>query len=504
MRLRDLLDAGELPLTLLTGAEALDRPIRWVYTTDLPDPGRYLTGSELVLTGLMWRTGPADSRRFVDVLATAGVTALGAGDARYGSIPADLVDACRVRGLPLLEVPAEISFGAVTELVVRRLAAERTADRAGALGRHRQLISAVAAGGGLDAVLAATRADLGCACWVLSPTGRTVAGAALPDGRGQELAAAFLGAERLPRVAGSYTVLPVDESGGHRVTSWFLAVEGDLADLPEGGAESVYELAALAALDRVRVAEGRRVERRLLADLLATAGDAEPGQVAAQLRSCGLPAAEPYVAVAAAVSEVAQPADVGCAVLEELADGFVAAPVGTTAVTLLPVGADGAERLVGRLREAARLLGPGLSRGRLTVGVSAPARGPGGLRGAVDEAGHTRDLATLRPGRVNVVTSDDIHTHVLLLAAVPDSVRRSFRDRLLRPLYDYDAEHHSDLISTLEAFLDCSGSWSRCAARLHVHVNTLRYRIGRIEELTGRDLATLEDRVDFFLALRAG
>jgi DNA-binding PucR family transcriptional regulator len=51
-------------------------------------------------------------------------------------------------------------------------------------------------------------------------------------------------------------------------------------------------------------------------------------------------------------------------------------------------------------------------------------------------------------------------------------------------------------------FLDRSGSWNRCAAELHVHVNTLRYRIRRIEELTGRDLGTLENRVDFFLALR--
>ncbi|TMR40615.1 PucR family transcriptional regulator [Actinomadura geliboluensis] len=49
----------------------------------------------------------------------------------------------------------------------------------------------------------------------------------------------------------------------------------------------------------------------------------------------------------------------------------------------------------------------------------------------------------------------------------------------------------------------CADSWRRSATRLHVHVNTLRYRIRRIEDLTGRDLGTLEDRVDFFLALRA-
>ncbi|WP_103759810.1 helix-turn-helix domain-containing protein [Streptomyces sp. SM10] len=46
-----------------------------------------------------------------------------------------------------------------------------------------------------------------------------------------------------------------------------------------------------------------------------------------------------------------------------------------------------------------------------------------------------------------------------------------------------------------------SGSWQRCAEHLHVHVNTLRYRLQRVEQLTGHSLATLHDRVDFVLAL---
>lgn len=97
----------------------------------------------------------------------------------------------------------------------------------------------------------------------------------------------------------------------------------------------------------------------------------------------------------------------------------------------------------------------------------------------------------------------DIDSYALLLASVPERVRWSFRDRLLGPLEEYDTDRRADLVHTLEMFLACSGSWSRTATRLHVHVNTLRYRIRRIEELTGRDLGTLEDRVDFFLALRA-
>lgn len=92
--------------------------------------------------------------------------------------------------------------------------------------------------------------------------------------------------------------------------------------------------------------------------------------------------------------------------------------------------------------------------------------------------------------------------HEALLASVPTPVLRSLRERLLGPLREYDDRRGAELMPTLMAFLACDGSWSACASRMYVHVNTVRYRIGRIEALTGRDLSALADRVDFFLALR--
>ena len=95
-----------------------------------------------------------------------------------------------------------------------------------------------------------------------------------------------------------------------------------------------------------------------------------------------------------------------------------------------------------------------------------------------------------------------VDSHERLLASVPTSVLRSFTERLLGPQAEYDARHNAELLPTLRSFLACDGSWSACASRMYVHVNTVRYRIGRIEALTGRDLSALPDRVDFFLALR--
>ncbi|MEU0458898.1 helix-turn-helix domain-containing protein, partial [Streptomyces sp. NPDC006129] len=138
----------------------------------------------------------------------------------------------------------------------------------------------------------------------------------------------------------------------------------------------------------------------------------------------------------------------------------------------------------------------------LTLGVSAAVHSAEGLRGALEEARHARRVAAARPGRVCAAGHQELASHVLLLPFVPDDVRRAFTARLLDPLRDYDRRHRAELIPTLEAFLDCDGSWTRCATRLHLHVNTLRYRVGRIEQLTGRDLSRLEDKLDFFLALR--
>ena len=62
--------------------------------------------------------------------------------------------------------------------------------------------------------------------------------------------------------------------------------------------------------------------------------------------------------------------------------------------------------------------------------------------------------------------------------------------------------HGTELVRTLRVFLDCSGSWTKAAEAMFVHVNSLRYRMRRVEELTGRDLGSLADQAALLLALR--
>jgi DNA-binding PucR family transcriptional regulator len=166
-------------------------------------------------------------------------------------------------------------------------------------------------------------------------------------------------------------------------------------------------------------------------------------------------------------------------------------------------GSDSSPPMARVLRDRLAALAPGLGRDRVAVGLSDRFNQAADLAGAIEEARLAMRLAMRRPGQLELAEHDELASHLVLLAHVPDELRRGYRDRLLGPLRAYDMRHHSQLEETLDRFLACSASWSRCAQAMHIHVNTLRYRIDKINQLTGRDLARLDHQVDFYLALRA-
>ncbi|WP_225637328.1 PucR family transcriptional regulator [Streptomyces solaniscabiei] len=554
MRLRALLDTDALGLKLLGGEDELDRSVRGVMTTDLRDPSRYLSGGELVLTGLAWRRDTADSEPFVRILVQAGVAALAAGEAELGSVPEDLVVACARHRLPLFAVNESVAFATITEHVVRQVSGERAGDLAAVVDRHRRMMTSGPAGGGPDVVLDLLGSDLDLRAWVLSPTGRPVAvpkdsGPALPAEMSAKLAAEHLAATRAGRraphrvtVGGTtYSLFPVRSGRTPQVprdvresvlSDWLLVVEADAGEWAEERLDLLYGVTQLIAVERDRRDAARTVRRRLAQEVLELVQTgAAPAEIAARLRVAapvllpGLGAAPHWQVVVARVEwedGAVEDGPVAQRLLEEIlvdplaagpepSDRIAVAHTGEEAIALVPLPAvssehDGSE--AGILADALLTtvrdpLSAGLDGdGRLTLGVSAAVHSAEGLRGALEEARHARRVAAARPGRVCAAGHQELASHVLLLPFVPDDVRRAFTARLLDPLRDYDRRHRAELIPTLEAFLDCDGSWTRCATRLHLHVNTLRYRVGRIEQLTGRDLSRLEDKLDFFLALR--
>ncbi|MGH3355005.1 MAG: PucR family transcriptional regulator ligand-binding domain-containing protein, partial [Nocardioidaceae bacterium] len=329
MRLRDLLDVGHLGLRLLHGsAESLERPVRGVYTTDLPDPGRYLSGGELVFSGLMWRDGPADSRRFVAAVAGAGACALAAGDALLHGIPDDLVEACREHDLVLLGVPEDVSFGTVTEYVLGQEAAQRGARLEARLGRQRQLLSGLAEGRRLDELTDQVSRENGLPCRVLTPTGRHVVTgpAPLPETDLDRVTRCFLAADRLPGVSEepggtAYSVFPVGPALGQRMTSWLVVVEGAWTTWETDVLDAVGELATVAALERARQDEGLRVSRHIADGAVAWVADGAGGQpeAMARLRQAGLDPGAPLAVVVAAFAGRADLTEAVRSVLDDAA-----------------------------------------------------------------------------------------------------------------------------------------------------------------------------------------
>ena len=122
--------------------------------------------------------------------------------------------------------------------------------------------------------------------------------------------------------------------------------------------------------------------------------------------------------------------------------------------------------------------------------------------GARDER-QRRRRACRRGGQVpQVATYRELGSFQLLLSLQDDEALRLFCDSILGPIEASEGHYGGELMRSLEAFIEENGQWERAARRLYCHRHTLRYRIRRVEELTGRDLGSARDRIEFWLALR--
>jgi purine catabolism regulator len=244
-------------------------------------------------------------------------------------------------------------------------------------------------------------------------------------------------------------------------------------------------------------------ERRLAGDLLADAlgGRLDPEELRGRLRPFGIGAE-----AAILVFEVDDPPAAEGGLETALADAGVSALVATTAAAgrpLLCALIDAAESdPVGAARQAREALA-GRSRSRVRAAASRPT-GVGSLRRAFHEARCALEATSLADGDApDVASHRDLGAFTLLLALQDDDALRLYSDGLLEPIEQTEGEYGGELLRSLEAFIENNGNWERAARQLYCHRHTLRYRIRKIEELTGRDLSRATDRIELWLALRA-
>ncbi len=489
---RELVSAPHLRLDVLVEGD-LDRPIRWVHSSDMPDPAPYLRGGEVVLTAGIWfwhGTSPGD---FTGGLGRAGAAALGFGtNPLVRAVPAELVDACRAWGLTLFHVPDDVSFIEIAEEFVEVQQRLREGPLIESLDRSSRFVRALQAGRGVDGIVRLLSRLIGRRAAMVRRSGEVVASSralSLPDGLAESLT---MGEGGAPVEHGAFTVFPIPTAAHDSV----LAVERRDADRTVAERAAIDQAVAFLAIELQRERAVAEAERRFAGELfdLVAAGEPQHAAVVARLSAYGIDRTRPLVAVCCFSPAGEAPVESAQGHLDAENRRGVFALKGAELLGILEVPAGDDAASVGAAIHAA--LG-----GAAHVGVGGVTPDAHGLAVSLTEARHAcRFAGRRRTG--GYATHDALASHELLLALQEEHVLRVFQDTLIRPLAQHDARRHTDLVETLDSFLGSGGRYQATADRLHLHVNTLRLRLARIEELTGRDLGSMDDRVDFWIALR--
>lgn len=474
--IRELAGIPYLGMRLHAGERGADRRATWAHTCEIPNPWDVLVPGEMLLcNGLGLPADDDGQAEFLRRLEDAGVVALGVGiDVGGPELTPALRAAADELAFPVLLIGRDIRFAAIERAVAQASQGEEQGRLVKAARIYDGLRLAMVRGETGAALLRSLGDELRCRLHVLDAAGASV----LPDAPepSAALREAVLAAMEDPwpvkRLDGGAVALPVPASEPGVV----LAVE------PAGPAPDLFVLehaATVAALEvekrATEVEQRRRTGGELLAQLMAGPVDADAAR--ARLADHGL-GAGPWV-LAASRSD----ADDSQALHHRL---------DRRRVPHLMLHADGVLHVLG--------VDEGVV-GELDGAVA-------GIADAVPAPGRMPDAAREARWALHVAETDG-EPLVRYGDASPSFLPRTVSEaeqlveRLLGPVIAYDAEHGTELERSLEVFLRRNRSWQRAAGDLHVHKQTLVYRIRRVEELTGRRLDSTDDVARLWLALQA-
>ncbi|MER7777753.1 helix-turn-helix domain-containing protein [Streptomyces sp. NPDC096191] len=136
------------------------------------------------------------------------------------------------------------------------------------------------------------------------------------------------------------------------------------------------------------------------------------------------------------------------------------------------------------------------------IGVSAPCDSPTDIPRRYQEA--QRALEVRRHSREGCGTTffDELGLYRILGPGNDYRQLEAFVHEWIGQLIDYDSRHHAAMVDTLTRYFDCGGNYDETAASLAIHRSTLRYRLQRIRDISGNDLANVEDRLNLQVATR--
>ncbi|MBV8940615.1 MAG: helix-turn-helix domain-containing protein, partial [Solirubrobacterales bacterium] len=300
-------------------------------------------------------------------------------------------------------------------------------------------------------------------------------------------------------------------AGGAAPEAWLVALKdgGPLSDFDR---LTLRQAVTIVALELLRDRVAGETERRLAGDVLAAMASGELGgrELERRLEPFGLDR-EVATIVAGPDRDRDRLQTIRSALAGALREESVPAVVATTSslVCALIAGMPESDLFALAGRICARL--PDAVSGSVRVAVGRTVAS-GQARRSFHEARCALEAVSLgldEGGKRNgsgtaqaVASYRDLGSFQLLLSLQDDEALRLFCDSILGPIEASEGRYGGELMRSLEAFIECNGQWERAARRLYCHRHTLRYRIRRIESLTGRSLQSARDRIEFWLALR--
>lgn len=470
LSVEDLLSFPALQLTVLAGESGLRRSVSWAHVSELEDPTPWLLGAEMIMTtGLAVPRTSARQRAYLERLDDAGVSVLAlSAQLHVPPLHPAFFRAAEERGMPVLEVPLSVPFIAIAQEVaaaVQEIPGQRLGAQLQVFGALRWLATER-----LETAVLFRRLERlsGYQVYLCTPQGRPLLpGVPVPD---PDLLPGSVDAP--PTIPGGFAV-PVLAPGG---PAGFLVALERRGARPAGLAV-VQHIATVAALQLAMVRQERETLRREGAETLAEL-----------------------------LQEVLDPAAARRRLQRLSIEGDI---------TLLVVRTVSEDDLLRNLDELPHLL---LNRGEERYLLGPPELGAAVAAIPGVAAGMSRSFApgeslrvaqrealwavsqAVQSGRPLVRYGNDTTGRWL-----PDdpTVLSALVEHVLGEALRYDAAHDAHLLISVRTWMERDRRTDAAAAALHIHPNTLAYRLRRFAALSGRDLSSTEAFAEVWLAIRA-
>jgi PucR family transcriptional regulator, purine catabolism regulatory protein len=524
---------GALPpeTELIGGGAGLERRVEWATALRTRPPAfESVKGGEMAFVpvkSIKLLDERLDLAQVMQSFADHGGVAM----AVIGDVPASSIALADSLLMPLLRLPESAHANDVQQRVVRFILEQRTLLHERQQELHTQLVELALGGAGMPAIVERLAEITGHAvAWQdLDGTVRHAS-----SGAQSEPVLESLERDHAPvrRWAESITLLasdpPVHEfklgsTGLSRLTSPVPVRDGigGLVSViaPEAGLDQVARLAVARAasacaieLDRERAVRSARdeLEGEFVESLLAGTYSSE-AVVRERAERLGFDLDAATVVLMARAGDGADASArnrhqlllAGHGWIKRRAPGALCTLRGGALVAVLPHPEEPESPALRRLASDLRMECAGaLGSEQVAVGVGRPKPGIAGVRASYREADQalTMGMRLFGPGRV--IGFGDLGLYRLLYALQGHAELRDFYDDQVRALLDYDRRTGAGLMQTLEAFFRCHGSPTEMASLLHLHRNTVLYRLRRIEEIGRLRLDDPEVRLNLHLCLR--